>query len=99
MKRFDDPAQVISVSVGQAFAIDLGGNPTTGYTWSAKIDGRYLELTSKGFRTGTKGVGAGGWESFELKALKAGKTEITFEYRRPWGGEPRDSKRFQVEIA
>jgi len=99
MQRFDDPTQASYVAVGELFAISLAGNPTTGYTWQADADARYLELVDQSFEPGGAGAGAGGHEVFRFCAVKAGKAEIAFEYRRPWGGEARDTKRFQVVIA
>jgi inhibitor of cysteine peptidase len=99
MQRFDDPTQVSCVAVGELFAISLAGNPTTGYTWQAEANAQYLELVGQSFELGGAGAGAGGHEVFRFRAVNAGKAEVAFEYRRPWGGEARDTKRFQVVIA
>ena len=96
MKRYADPIAAIQVAVGDNFAIELAGNPTTGYTWQVHADGQYLELLGQEFEPGGEGVGAGGQEVFRFRALAAGETEIDCEYRRPWDKEVRDSKRFRV---
>jgi inhibitor of cysteine peptidase len=98
VKRFDDPRETLKVAVGQVFAISLEGNPTTGYTWQSEIDSRYLELLGLEFEPGGKAVGAGGCEVFRFKALRAGQTEIAFEYRRPWGSSPGDTRRCPLVI-
>lgn len=98
MQRFDDQMAVIHVGIGQAFAIALTGNPTTGYTWQAEIDEQVLEWLGKEFEPRGQGVGAGGQEVLRFRALQAGKTEITVEYRRPWETEAYDTKRFSVRI-
>jgi inhibitor of cysteine peptidase len=79
-------------TVGDAFTITLDSNPSTGYSWAAEYDENYLSLTSSTYESNADPelVGAGGRERFEFKAIKAGETEITLSYRRPWeeGVEP-----------
>ena len=98
MRCFDDPGQPIHTVVGETFALALASNPTTGYTWQIAADPRYLELVAQEFEVEGKAVGAGGREVFRFHALEIGKTEIDLEYRRPWGKEARDTKRFRVTI-
>jgi inhibitor of cysteine peptidase len=98
VQRLDDPTQAGGVAVGEVFAIALAGNPTTGYTWQACADTQYVALVAQTFELQGPGVGAGGHEVFHFRAVRTGKTEITFEYRRPWGGEVRQTKCFQVVI-
>ncbi|MGD2207720.1 MAG: protease inhibitor I42 family protein [Anaerolineae bacterium] len=99
MRTFHDQEQAIRVAVDEAFAIALPGNPTTGYTWEADADDRCLELVDRVFEPGSEGVGAGGHEVFRFRALAAAdKTEIGFEYKRPWDASARDTKRFRVVI-
>jgi predicted secreted protein len=95
----ENQTQAIHVVVGETFAIRLAGNPTTGYTWQAKVDACYLEPVDQTFEPQYEAVGAGGWEILHFRALRTGETEICCEYRRPWGGGPRDTGRFQVKIA
>lgn len=99
MKRYADPGSVIQAAVGDGFAIELAGNPTTGYTWQVHADSRHLELLSQEFEPGGEGVGAGGQEVFRFRVLAAGQTDIACEYRRPWDKEIRDITRFRVDIS
>jgi predicted secreted protein len=98
MHRFDDPTQIVRVRVSEEFAVALAGNPTTGYTWQPSIHVEHLELLGQTFEPSGEGVGAGGREVFHFHPRTAGETEITFEYRRPWGSETRDTKRFRIVI-
>ena len=41
---FSDPAQPITVNVGQQFVIYLPYNPDTGFTWQEEYDRSKLEL-------------------------------------------------------
>ena len=99
MKRFADPGDTIRVEAGESFAIELAGNPTTGYMWQPDVDSRHLELLEQEFEPGREGVGAGGKEILRFRALATGDTEITFTYRRPWDKESRDAKCFRVAIS
>ena len=79
----------------------LESNPTTGYSWSLaqseelfRVETAYTENDRE-----DHSVGAGGTESFTLTPLKAGKTEVTLTYARPWeGGEQADRIVYTFEI-
>ncbi len=99
MKRYADPGAAIRAAVGEEFAIELAGNPTTGYTWQVQVDSRHLELLSQAFVPGGEGIGAGGMEVFRFRVLAAGETEIACGYQRPWEEEILESKLFQVSAS
>jgi inhibitor of cysteine peptidase len=87
VETYKDAGQAIDIDVNQQFVIALGSNRTTGYSWQASYDGAMLELVggqSKYEEAGGGLVGAGGVESFRFKALKAGMTEVTLVYQRPF---------------
>ena len=84
MQRYSDPARVIRVKADEAFAIELEGNPTTGYTWQAAVDDQHLSLIGQEFKQRGGGVGAGGYEVCRFLALDLGETEISLVYQRPW---------------
>ena len=98
MQRFDDPAGPIQVQARKTFSISLEGNPTTGYTWQANVESHYLAVVGQTFELNSEAVGAGGHEVFQFRARTKGTTEISFQCRRPWGGEPRDTRNLQVVI-
>jgi inhibitor of cysteine peptidase len=98
MERFFDPSEPIHVELNERFAISLAGNPTTGYTWQADVDSRYLVFLGQEFEPRTEAPGAGGREVFQFEAQRTGTTQVVFEYRRPWGGPARDKKNCQVLI-
>ena len=99
MKRYADPGTAIQVAAGDEFALDLEGNPTTGYTWQITTDSQVLEYLGQEFEAGGEGVGAGGREVIRFRVLAAGETEIACEYRRPWDKETRKTKHFRVAIS
>jgi len=104
IETYTDSGQTISIDINQEFVIALGSNPTTGYSWQSSYDETRLELVGgestyevgKEAKEGT--VGAGGIEYFRFKALKAGETEITMVYKRPWEEEILEQKVFTVNI-
>ncbi len=98
MQRFDDPAGSIGVEVGETFALALAGNPTTGYTWQLEMDPHYLELLDQAFEPTGAGVGTGGHEVFQIRALATGECEIRGEYRRAWETGAREARRIRVAI-
>ncbi|MGQ9600214.1 MAG: protease inhibitor I42 family protein [Anaerolineae bacterium] len=99
MRRFIDSVQPIRVRVGEEFAVALAGNPTTGYIWQQTGAGtECVELVAQQFEPGRHAVGAGGLEVFHFRALQPGEARITFEHIRPWIGDPRDRKYFQVIV-
>lgn len=98
MQRFEDPARAIRAAVGETFALALTGNPTTGYTWQAAVDPRYLALVGEEFEPVDAGVGSGGQEVFRFRALAPGQSKIDCDYRRPWDKKARETRQFRVEI-
>jgi inhibitor of cysteine peptidase len=99
-KTYDDPGQTVDIGIKQEFVIALGSNPTTGYSWQESHEQTMLELLEKSYKEEAKEdlVGAGGIEYFRFKALKAGETEITLVYQRPFEEEIIDQKIFTVVI-
>jgi predicted secreted protein len=83
----------VEVPLGREFELDLGANPTTGYTWRCDLasSGR-VRLKSRDFQPSASGpplrVGAGGIERFVFEAAAAGTERVHFEYRRGQAGEP-----------
>ncbi|MBR4474691.1 MAG: protease inhibitor I42 family protein [Oscillospiraceae bacterium] len=77
----------------QTVSITLDSNPTTGFSWQVaqseelfSVETNYVEDEHE-----EDLVGVGGKETITLTPLKAGKTEVTLTYARPWeGGEQAD---------
>lgn len=77
----------ITVRQGKTFKIELSSNPTTGYQWqlAKPLQANSVSLiSSKYIPSKTNLTGSGGKEIWEFKAVKKGKTEISFQYVRPW---------------
>ena len=102
VNTYTDPEQAINTGVNKEFVIALDSNPTTGYSWQENYEESMLELVEKTYKQGETAeqdvVGAGGVEHFRFKALKAGRTEITMDYKRPWEEEVLEQKVFTINI-
>ena len=83
----NDMTNTIQATVGKEFAITLDANATTGYQWqfAKPLDESIIQLIrSEYLPDKTELVGAGGKQVWVFKALKQGKTAISFKYIRPW---------------
>lgn len=101
VKTYVDPEKTISVGIEDEFIIALDSNPTTGYGWEESYDNSMLNLVDDRYEPDEKAaglVGAGGTQYFRFNALKAGQTEITLVYKRPWETEILEQKVFNVKI-
>ncbi|MEQ8170759.1 MAG: protease inhibitor I42 family protein, partial [Candidatus Eremiobacterota bacterium] len=76
----------VTVEEGKEFTITLDSNPSTGYKWELNgIDETKVAFIScKYAKADNLLPGSGGKEIWTLKALKKGKTVISFKYARPW---------------
>lgn len=84
--------------LGKSFTISLVSNPTTGYSWQAHFDPEYLELVNNDFVSNSNLIGAPGVESFELKAIKQGQTELRMIYKRSWEDQFAEKRVILVQI-
>ena len=85
----------------QTVTFTLDSNPTTGFSWQVDQSVELFEVKSSfaAGETDKQVTGAGGEETITLVPLKAGKTEVTLTYARPWeGGEQADQLVYTFEI-
>ncbi len=78
--------KIVHTNRGKAFTIKLLSNPTTGYMWEINNRGNNIvTLETHEYIPSKKNLtGSGGIEQWIFKALKRGKTNITFSYKRSW---------------
>jgi predicted secreted protein len=82
-------------------AIELKGNPTTGYTWMYTIeDESIIQVEEDVQYLGKNGmVGAPSLFKYTIKSRKQGSTGLRFEYKRPWeDGEPEAVQLYEVTV-
>lgn len=95
----------ITVTAGSSFEVSLEANATTGYQWqlAGKLNDKLVKFLGREYKLPLQGVlrvGQGGIEVWHFKALKAGKTTLTFNYLRPWekGVKPVKTEKVKVQI-
>ncbi len=99
----DETQREATVGVGTPVEIRLKGNATTGFSWSvAKIEGDSVKQQGKIRYVPDKApkgmVGSGGTAIAKFKAVKAGKSIITLEYRRPWKKNKPAEKTYTAKV-
>jgi len=98
----DDTGKTVIVKPGNMIEVNLEGNPTTGYSWSADGDG----LTVVGDPNGTYVmdeaapgmVGVGGTFTFTYEAETDGIYTITAGYARPWETDVEPADAFTLTV-
>ena len=81
----DRNGETIEIANRSTFAIQLAGNPTTGYEWTiAQLDAAFLRLVDSSYSADSSAIGSGGAYTFRFEALQAGATTLGLAYRRPW---------------
>jgi inhibitor of cysteine peptidase len=96
LKVLDDgsPGGSVQLPLGRELEVELGTNPTTGYTWRLDLaNSAGLRLKSRQYEASTSPagpprLGAGGIERFVFEATAPGVERLHFEYRRGSAGEP-----------
>jgi len=96
----------VTVVLGQRFTVTLESNPSTGHRWEwlDSQDSIVEQIGQAQFTPRETGdpplVGAGGWESFDFKAVNPGQMTLKLVYRRPWeeGVEPLKTFSLQVTV-
>lgn len=76
--------------------LELRGNLTTGYTWIYTVsDDSVIQVDEDVKYLGDNGiVGAPSLFTYTIKSLKPGKTDLKFEYKRPWEDKIAEEMRF-----
>lgn len=83
--KISDPTVPIEIKIGQEFVINLESNPATGYHWQLAdpVNEDILKVIKSGYKSKIENLaGAGGQGVWVFKAVKEGKTKISFKYMR-----------------
>ncbi len=77
---------------GNTLTVALEGNITTGFQWTATLDGTALAPKEDAYKADKSNqpaaAGGGGVHTFVYEAAGTGSATITFQYARPWEDEP-----------
>ena len=82
---------------GKVVTFCLDSNPTTGYDWTAVIDGDCVALTRDDYQQDPSEpgmAGVGGCQYYDFTAVKPGHAIVTFTYARSWETTDADIKLF-----
>jgi inhibitor of cysteine peptidase len=81
-----DADHPITLRMGQELTVNLASNPSTGYHWflASTANSILANLGKPTYKPGRAVPGAGGVESWTLRAAETGAQTLKFEYRRPW---------------
>ena len=85
----------------QTVSFKLDSNPSTGFSWQVEQSEELFEVKTEYTEEETEEPINGAWgvETITLSPIKAGKTEVTLTYARPWeGGEQGDQLVYTFEI-
>ncbi|MBA7690363.1 hypothetical protein ES703_98889 [subsurface metagenome] len=93
-----DAEKTIITHVDQEFTISLRVTPRLGAYWEESHDGNLLTLLESQIVMDKPSEPVSGNAEFRFKALKKGKTEITFTLGSGSTGPVRDQKVFTVDI-
>lgn len=82
---------------------EFESNPTTGFSWQCEVaDTSVAEFVSREYEPYPHDegvVGGGGTDRLTIALKKAGETDVTFTYRRPWeGGETAATQRARLTV-
>lgn len=100
-----DNGKSFTLGVGDTVAVELEGNPTTGYAWESAMpeesaalltlvgEPLYLQNT-----VGTNVVGAGGFYTFTFTAVAAGNVELKLKYWRSFEAQAEPLETFSVNL-
>ena len=96
-----DNGSEIELKKGQALAITLEANPTTGYTWDVVEPRDEQVLWQVGeieFKPESDLIGAGGVQIIRFEVVNAGRTALKLIYYRPWETDVEPLKTFAIQV-
>lgn len=95
-----DNGRQIELEKGQTLAINLEGNPSTGYTWEMveSEDSILRQVGETEFEAESDLVGAPGTQTLRFQAVESGQTELKLVYHRPWETDVEPLETFTLQV-
>ena len=98
-----ESGRTLELAIGQEFHVSLPSNPSTGFSWAFEClpEGIVVALGEPEYLPDAPElVGSGGVEAYRFRGVRAGRTTIAFEYRRPWETDaaPEDTATYYVRV-
>ncbi|HXO95208.1 MAG TPA: protease inhibitor I42 family protein [Chthoniobacterales bacterium] len=96
-----DANHKVVLGIGQDLMVKLESNRSTGYSWSLTESENPIltSLRKPTYKISGALPGAGGVETWTLRATKIGRETLKFEYRRPWEKKMPPAKTVLFHIA
>ena len=92
----------VTLAAGGTLTVTLESNITTGYSWNENAnigDKTVMQQTNHKYQPPATPIpGAGGKEVWTFKALKAGQSTISMEYRRPFEPTAAPAETFSLTL-
>jgi inhibitor of cysteine peptidase len=90
----------VEMAVGDQLQVVLEGNPTTGYVWDLyEVDRDVLDMPEMaGYQQEGEDLGAGGMFTLTFVAVKAGQTQLSLRYFRPFELEAPPEDTFVLDV-
>ena len=92
----------VTLATGGTLIVTLESNITTGFSWNENAnigDKTVMQQTDHKYQPPATTIpGAGGNEIWNLKALKAGRSTISMEYRRPFEPNAAPASTFTLTV-
>lgn len=87
-----DNGETICLRVGERAQIVCPENPSTGYLWTASVEGDgIVTLDDDGYKPSESvkmSCGSGGTHKWFMTALRVGRAVLQLQHRRAWEREP-----------
>ncbi len=76
---------MISLKVGEVYSLELNINPSTGYSWTYTFSkAKIISISEMINAIDPKMIGTTNKMIFNIKGLKKGMVEVTFNYHKVW---------------
>lgn len=99
-----DNGSQVHLSQDENLIIQLGSNPSTGYSWKVtEIDEAIIRQIGEAEFINTDStdqplLGQGGEEVLRFITISSGKTTLSLSYMRPWEDNVEPARVFSVEV-
>jgi len=93
-----DNGKTITVKNGDTFTVKLDENPTTGYSWNLTTDDGLRVADDHYTSNATGRMGAGGYHTWTIKAVKTGTYRIIGVYKRPWESTTGQEEKYLLSV-
>lgn len=92
--------KVVKMAVGDTLTVDLSSNPTTGFMWRDKVEGKAVRPAGEPQYHGPKAPrpGAGGRQLFSYRAVRSGAGSIRLAYSRSWEKGKPPAQTYQIKV-